>query len=350
MRGTSKKLLRWANVILIFVTLGAYLSPYLHPKSFWFFSVLGLFYPWLLLANVLFVFLWLFLRKRYFLFSLCCILLGWDHFTGFVGFRQNDTSSSESDLVVMTYNCHGLLKKNSKEYMTPEELQKLVDKYEPDLLCLQEFPFMQSKAPPYVERLQQKTKLKYFNRVAGGGVAVFSRYPFGKKGGKYFTNKANGYLYIDIKNGDKTFRLFNVHLQTNAVSGMANRVAREGNFQEKETWLNIKGMIGRYRHSAAMRADQAREVATNIARSPHPVIVCGDFNDVPQSYTYHQLADGLNDSFKGAGRGLGTTFNGSIPALRIDYVLTDPRFKIKSHQNDHSPYSDHYPVISRLSY
>ncbi len=349
MRRTSK-LLRWANIILIFVTLGAYLSPYFHPSSGWLFSVLGLLYPWLLLANVLFVIIWLLLSNHYFLFSLCCIILGWDHFTGFVGFHQANSSTADSDLVVMTYNCHGLMKINSQEYMTPEELQKLVDKYQPDLLCLQEFPFMQSKAPPYVERLQQKTKLKYFHRVAGGGVAVFSRYPFGKKDGKYFTNKANGYLYIDIKKGDKTLRLFNVHLQTNAVSGIANRVAREGNFQEKETWLNIKGMLGRYRRSAGMRADQAREIASNIARSPHPVLVCGDFNDVPQSYTYHQLAVGLNDSFKEAGRGVGTTFNGSIPALRIDYILAAPSLPIKNHQNDHSPFSDHYPVISTITF
>ncbi|GJM33574.1 MAG: endonuclease [Saprospiraceae bacterium] len=346
----TNKLLRWTNIILIFATLGAYLSPYLHPTHFWVFSVLGLFYPWLLLGNVLFVLAWLILRKRYLFFSLCCILLGWDHFTGFVGIHKSDISKVDTDLVVMTYNCHGLLKMNSKTYLTPKELQSLVDKYQPDLLCLQEFPFMQSKAPPYVEQLQKNTKLKYFHRVAGGGIAVFSRYPFGKKDGKYFTNKANGYMHIDIETGEHTLRLFNIHLQTNAVSSMANRVANEGNFQEKETWFKIKGMIGRYRRSAGMRANQAKEIAANIARSPYPVLVCGDFNDVPQSYSYHQLAIGLKDSFKSAGRGLGTTFNGKIPALRIDYILADPRLHIKTHHNDKSPFSDHFPVISRMSF
>jgi endonuclease/exonuclease/phosphatase family metal-dependent hydrolase len=71
----------------------------------------------------------------------------------------------------------------------------------------------------------------------------------------------------------------------------------------------------------AMRARQAEILREHIAASPHPVIVCGDFNDTPLSYSYRLMSKGLKDSFMEKGWGLGTTYAGALPALRIDYIL-----------------------------
>ena len=82
--------------------------------------------------------------------------------------------------------------------------------------------------------------------------------------------------------------------------------------------------------------------------SPYKVIVCGDFNDTPQSYTYNLLSENLNDSFKTKGVGFGTTYAGSIPALRIDYILTHEKIKVQSHKILKENYSDHFPVICKF--
>jgi endonuclease/exonuclease/phosphatase family metal-dependent hydrolase len=79
------------------------------------------------------------------------------------------------------------------------------------------------------------------------------------------------------------------------------------------------------------------------------VVVCGDFNDTPNSYTYHQISKGLNDAFREAGSGIGTTYVGKIPFLRIDYILySKERFDPLYFKVIRKNLSDHYPVVSTL--
>jgi endonuclease/exonuclease/phosphatase family metal-dependent hydrolase len=231
--------------------------------------------------------------------------------------------------------------------LTDEELTGLLNEYKPDVLCFQEFP-VPSISGRFAKVITGGTGFKYFFQDQGGQLAIFSKYPISQKRAKYYANHSNGYLSADITKGDKVFRVFNIHLQSNAVSTIADKVASEGKIQEKQTWLTIKGMIGKYRNAARKRASQAKEIAANIQRSPNPVVICGDFNDVPQSNVYHLLSKGTNDTFKKAGVGLGTTYAGSIPALRIDYILCDREMETLEFEIIKIDYSDHYPVFARL--
>ncbi|MCB0653834.1 MAG: endonuclease/exonuclease/phosphatase family protein [Saprospiraceae bacterium] len=343
------KILLWANIFMILLGFGAYLSPHVSPEGFWIFSILGLFYPWLVFGNLLFVGIWAVLRKRYFIYSLAWLLFGWGQFTSLVAFRAKPIHArTETELRVMTYNCRNLIKPGSEKVrVTNEELTGLINEYEPDVLCFQEFP-VPSISGQFADAITHGTGFKYFFQDQSGQLAIFSKYPISKKRAKYYTNHSNGYLSADITKGGKTFRLFNIHLQSNAVSTIADKVASEGKIQEKETWLTIRGMIGKYRNAARKRAMQAAEIAEHIQRSPNPVIICGDFNDVPQSNAYHLLSAGRKDTFKEAGVGLGTTYAGSIPALRIDYIFGAPDMKTLEFEIIKADFSDHYPVFARL--
>ena len=94
-----------------------------------------------------------------------------------------------------------------------------------------------------------------------------------------------------------------------------------------------------------IRANQVDVLKDYITRSPYPVIVCGDFNDTPGSYTYHQMTIGLHDSFCRAGSGfLGSTYAGNFPSFRIDYILYDDAFTANSYSRSDFDLSDHYPV------
>ena len=73
-------------------------------------------------------------------------------------------------------------------------------------------------------------------------------------------------------------------------------------------------------------------------------------NDTPISYAYAQLTQQLKDSFRVRAFGLGTTYAGSLPLLRIDYILSSKLLKIRSHQVLSANFSDHYPILSRLSF
>ncbi|WP_347396275.1 endonuclease/exonuclease/phosphatase family protein [Parabacteroides leei] len=56
------------------------------------------------------------------------------------------------------------------------------------------------------------------------------------------------------------------------------------------------------------RAEQADMIHAEIKCSPYPVLVCGDFNDTPASYTYHRVRKDLVDGFRDCGSGYQYTF------------------------------------------
>lgn len=341
--------LRWLNVGLVAFTLLAYASPFFSPIAFWPLAVPGLFYPWLVLFNLLFVVYWLLKSKPHFLLSLGCILLGISYLQGLYGFSfSGKAADTERDFAVMSFNCHGFwpMGKNA-ERAAPDALAELLDTHQPDVLCLQEFPHP-DLATPYINYLTKQGGLPYYYRDNKGALAIFSRFPIEKKSAHYFTNNANGYMFADLSIGRQTVRVYNLHLQTNAVSKMADRIAAEKQFQETETWLRIKGMLGRYGRSARRRAEQANEIAAHVNQCPHPALVCGDLNDVPTSYTYRTLSDSRQDAFRAKGRGMGTTFSGSVPMLRIDYILADQALRVRSYARARTGFSDHYPIVSRL--
>lgn len=341
---------RWANLLLILLTLLSYLSPLVSPVDFWPFAFLGLTYPWLLLANLLFVIFWLFQGKWYLWLSLGCILLGWGHVRSLVGLNlPAEKVEGARSLRIMSFNCHGMRDRQKRgKYLEPEELMRLMKGKDPDLLCLQEFTTNDRYDRKYIDYISSHSELKY-HYDEEGSLFVFSRYPLSNAQTKYFTNGMNGYQVMDLKVDGQPLRLFNVHLQSNAVASLAERVAEKGNIKKKETWLNVKGILGRYWRSSKERVGQTKELLSLIDSSPAPVIVCGDFNDVPLSYVYRLLSAKLTDAFKARGTGLGTTYDGNIPALRIDYVFVDPSLRVQKYETGRLSFSDHRPVRVELS-
>lgn len=340
------KLMKWANLFLVFLTILSYLSPYVSPATFWPLSFLGLSYPWLLLANVVFCIYWGIQKNRYAFFSLFVILIGWNYLSSFIGLNFNNQSNSEKDVTVVSFNINGLKKLARKSNKDIEEsysqfLEKINDV---DIICAQEA----SKAT--IDYFSKPLKLPYtlsFDKKQATTI-IFSKYAFLNSGSISFKNKVNSCIWADLLINGDTLRIYNFHLQSNGISGTTEKLAKEGDLQEKETWENIKKVISRYKRAAQIRADQAKKIANHIRTSPHQVLLCGDLNDTPVSYPYYILSNDFQDSFREKGQGIGTTYAGSLPALRIDYIFADNNFEILSHQVLHENFSDHYPVVGTL--
>ncbi len=342
--------LRWGNVLIILLTLLSYLSPHVNPRVFWPVAFSGLIYPWLLLGNIGFIVLWLILGRSYFLFSLGCILIGYVHFTSLVGlnFFPKKTAAQGLQLKVMSYNVHRFRQfRDSKQKVDLQPFLEMVEAKAIDLLFVQELP--ESKRHlNVVNALARQTRLQHYYVGPQKGLAIFSAYPL-KAGETVYTNAINGYQYADIDLGGRQVRAFNLHLHSNGLSSIAHRVAEKGDIQKRRTWRDIKGMLQLYKRSTQRRAQQAEAVAGLIDQTELPVVLGGDFNDIPQSYSYYQLTRRLQDAFRVRGVGLGTTYTGDIPGLRIDYILSSPRrFRVLQYQRGASGFSDHRPVFARL--
>jgi endonuclease/exonuclease/phosphatase family metal-dependent hydrolase len=144
-----------------------------------------------------------------------------------------------------------------------------------------------------------------------------------------------------------TFRIFNNHLQSFRLRKMERSFLEEiTDPDDKETFKTMKLLTISLRRAFIRRAHQADEVKRNIEKSPYPVIVTGDFNDTPVSYSYRKIRKGLNDSFISSGYGAGFTYKGNYPANRIDYILFNNELECASFEILKVKYSDHYPVVS----
>lgn len=345
-RKFTNNLARWLNLGLITLTLLSYLSPYINPNHFWPISLLGLTYPILLVLNLFFILYWIIKKRRYFLFSLTCVLLGWSFLSKNIGFTTKETSRANT-IKVMTYNTH-----SGRNFLNPETGKRdghafsdYINKQQAEIICMQEF-----YNNPYYKKIKgAKGKTFHFTESQSGPLVIASKYPIVKEGGFGFLNASNGTIFADIKIEEKIVRVYNIHLKSNEITIIADEVAASRDFREKETWAKIKSMFKGYRKATKIRADQADEITNHIMQSPHPVIICGDFNDVPQSYAYQKIVEGKIDHFQEKGLGMGSTFAGSIPFLRIDYILSSPGIKVIDTEIIKDEYSDHYPVVSYIN-
>ena len=89
-------------------------------------------------------------------------------------------------------------------------------------------------------------------------------------------------------------------------------------------------------------------VREEMNKSPYPLIVCGDFNDVPNSFAYQHIGKGLQNGFAEAGTGIGRTYSHIAPTLRIDNIFADKRFVIHQFTRDGKKISDHFPIVADL--
>jgi endonuclease/exonuclease/phosphatase family metal-dependent hydrolase len=76
--------------------------------------------------------------------------------------------------------------------------------------------------------------------------------------------------------------------------------------------------------------------------------LCGDFNDLPNSYTYNTISEDLEDVFTENGFGVGSTYSGNIPFLRIDYFLHTQGVNASDFNIIKNNISDHYPIVARF--
>jgi endonuclease/exonuclease/phosphatase family metal-dependent hydrolase len=343
------KLFRWLNLLLILVTFLAYVSPHINPVSFSWLNIISTAYPWLLLLNFTFLIGWLFVKNRYFLFSLACIILGWNHLTSFIGLHPGGFSSSDNAIRVVTFNTSGLGFLADKDTVQHKQnvrdfIRNINAKGPIDIFCLQEVSSIDAR------EAIKKFGYKYEHRIKYHGASILSQHPIISSGEVDFTTSTNSCVWADIKVKGQTVRVYSVHLKSNQVSTETEKILKKGGMQEKEAWSDIKGIFGKFRYMSKIRVEQAQRVRRHMEGSPHPIILAGDFNETPQSYIYALLSEGLQDSFREAGFGIGSTYAGRIPALRIDYTLVDPRLKILDCVILRKDYSDHYPVLTSLSW
>ncbi|ALI99960.1 endonuclease/exonuclease/phosphatase family protein [Rufibacter tibetensis] len=355
--------------LIVFLNIGAaallilsHISSYVNPSVFWVASLVALAYPGLLLVNLLFILYWLLIKSRALFISVFAVLVGFDNLRGQIQMNLFETRvpANAEKVRVLSFNARLFdLYDWTGHPRTREKIFKMVQEEAPNILCFQEF-YTSSK--PNRNNLDTLLKLQkatnhhvaYTETLRNSdhwGIATFSTYPVVRKGSILFNEETNNLcIFSDLKIGEDTVRVYNVHFQSNRFKRedyefLGNPNAKPSN---DEKIIASRNIIRRLQVGAVKRARQVKVVADHIESSPYPVIVCGDFNDPPASFTYNKISKGLQDAFVESGWGLGNTFNGLFSVLRIDYLLHDPKLVGTDYKTIRQNLSDHYAIVSDL--
>lgn len=367
LRRFTKKVFLVINLVIGIMFLAGANVKYFDPEHWWFLSLFTLLLPYLILFLILFILFWLLTKPLFCLIPIVFLVSSLDAVKNVfpLNFSPDfQMQKKEGDIRVMSWNLElfNILHYKDK----PENKQKMIDlinEYDPDIACFQEMVAGENKKAinyfPDIEKKLQFSDYLYsysvkdnFDRYHHFGIIVFSKYPIIRK--QTLINNPNSYnstfQFIDILVGKDTFRIFNIHLQslkfsqTNLNYLDSGKVPPQGNLSES------KSIISKIKLGVIKRAAQADFIKDELNHSPHPFIVCGDFNDVPVSYAYEKIGKGLRNAFVEKGSGISRTFSSISPTLRIDNIFTDKKFIIEQYTRIRKPLSDHFPIIADVRY
>lgn len=340
-------------MLFAFALLISYLSVHISPEKLAFPAFFGLAYPYFLLINILLVITWAVLLRYEALISLIIIAAGYNHLTNYFRLSRHE-SSREGTFQVLSYNLRLFNEFENGNKSLEKKILEFLKEKQPDIICLQEF-YGTGNPNRKVSEICNFLGGKYYShlKVIGSGrnryygIVTCSRFPVVGRGEIIHPRSSSLTIYTDILIQKDTFRIFNNHLQSFKLKSMEKSFLEEITTQDNGNTLGeMKNISLSLRNGFIIRAQEAEIVKGQINLSRYPVIVAGDFNDTPISYSYATMRKGLNDAFVNSGYGAGFTYRGNYPANRIDYILYDDALECKFFDIMKVRYSDHYPVTA----
>lgn len=327
--------------LLLAAAVVSWRSSYISPEAGRFWASLALLMPVILVFNAVMLVWWLFRRSwGVALMPVAALALNLGYISAMV--QLPDFGGSEPhDIRVATLNVYGFRRLGPPE-ITAYGVATVMKREKVDVLCLQEFPDVREFPADSIARLFVR-QMPYF--VSHTGQAILSRFPILDHRYVRFPESGNDYLQADLLVGIDTVRVFSVHLQTSGISSLRRRFRKD-----YDRNAPVERVIGELERNSRIRAKQVREIRAVIDSTHYPVILAGDFNDTPSSFTYRRLKGGMTDGFREVGDGFGGTFRYLGGVLRIDYVLYDDHFAGVDYYMPADDLSDHKAVIAGLKF
>ena len=358
LRRAAKTTVIAVNAIISLLFLTACLSPYLNPTNWWVIGFAGLGVPYLVLVLIFFFIFWLMVKPWIALLPLLTLAIGWQQLTVMFawhpgsGFskKRHDNILRVVDWNVQSFN--GLSKNKEVKKMIRNDLANSILNQHPDVICLQEFNngALSDNISLFSKTYRYHFFSKDYQRANGAyqsGCIIFSRFPI-IDSGKINYPVAESLIYADIVKGGDTIRVYTTHLQSFKFKKEDYNDIEKIRDQEDEDLTASKSIFRKMKLAFSRRGIQANMVREEIDKSPYPSVICGDFNDVPNSYAYFRIRGERRDAFLEKGFAIGSSFITLAPTLRIDYILPTNQFTIKQFDMVDEGLSDHIMLVSDI--
>lgn len=355
----------WLNGLAVAALLLAYLSTRVSPVTWWPLALFGMAYPYLLAVNLGFVGWWLLFRRKRVLPSLIVVLLGWGFLGQYVRLFSSYKQPAEvrTPFTLMSWNVRLFNLYNwTHNQQTRDEIMELIRVEDPDILCMQEFLNVGADNPMMVkDTLLTSYRYRYCADVytvktrndQSMGIAIFSTWPIVKHDTVAFgSEQDNLCLWADIAVGEDTIRVYTAHISSIRFGDEDYAFVRDlthGTVHDSATAAGSR-ILGRLKKAFIRRTTQVDRLTKHMRGSPWPVVYCGDLNDTPMSYSFHELLrSGMVDAFEESGQGFGNTYIGDVPSFRIDHILHDDAFRSWNFRTLPDELSDHHAIMTSMA-
>lgn len=222
-------------------------------------------------------------------------------------------------------------------------------KYKPDIVCLQEvYGFNQRCLRKFKDSTMDSIRAIYPYELGEGtyDVRILSRYPIRHT---YFgsLNNVRFAETFTVKTPSRDIAVANVHLPSFLLNENEKGIfhIHNADVKEKEK-LGLK-ILKKLEKAFPIRARAAKQVLTGLTELSMPIIICGDFNDVPASYTYRLFIDeGFKDAYDATNFWPTYTFYPNYLYFHLDQILYRGAIRPLSVERLDIRTSDHLPLLA----
>ncbi|WP_321478678.1 endonuclease/exonuclease/phosphatase family protein [uncultured Bacteroides sp.] len=346
------------NVLFIALMLLSAYSPYIEPDKHPIQSCLGLLFPVFILINISFFIFWIIVQYKLALFTFIGFACCYTQIRTYIPVNFSNSDPPKECLKVLSYNVMGF--NNLKLTKGENPILAYMKDSKADIICIQEYAYSQDKRYVTQKKIEQYLQAYPYKNIQNIGekestnkIACYSKYPILSSTVLRYKSAYNGSVRYELKVKNDTLTLINNHLESNKLTKEDKVIYEEmiNSPEAQKVKSGSKLLITKLAEASAIRALQARKIHNEITSSKHKyIIVCGDFNDTPISYTHRIIAKGLKEAFTESGTGLGISYNQNKFFFRIDNILISKNFKAYKCTVDHSiKDSDHYPIWCYIS-
>lgn len=358
------KLLIWLNAASAILLLISGYSYLLDPSRFWYISFTGLVFPVLASVNLLFLFFWLFTRRRLAIIPVIALLACIPAIAKTFAFHPSKSFQkvkSPANLRILSWNV-GLMNVMAKDTQTAIiknlEILDAIEDADADVICLQEFltSVVADGHYNFLDSIKRTMNYPYHffsidfdEGFFVSGTVVISRLPITDSISVDFPGPFRGSVVkAGIKVGKDTVDVITSRLQS--LNFKRDEYAIFSNLKKARPKA-LKGsrtMLKKLKYAYGERKHQVEMISGLIRQSNRPVIFTGDLNDVPAGFAYQKIRGEMHDAWLSAGWGIGRTFRKISPTLRIDYIFSDANYKPRQTRRLLTTGSDHYGLVTDL--
>ncbi len=266
---------------------------------------------------------------------------------------QSEPTHKERTFKLLTYNIlHGWDQEDPEMKAGNRSFQYVLDA-DADLVGLQELVDINDTGEvPRLEGTLRDSLLRKYPYRAGTtacDLKVLSKYPV-KLIKEYPT-----FSHYEVKMPWGKLNWINTHLSSFNLTDEERKVMKEV-VSVKDTEAGLKEMKGSIREKLkdgfSRRAERAAAIRELADRISGPLVVSGDFNDVPESYAYRTIrGNDLGDAYAETSFGPLITYNRHGFLFHLDQILYRDKFmKALKVEKGSLKSSDHYPLLSEFEW